>query len=210
MRGKDTEMSTGCATDVSDAALPRLENSADVMQRMASALLEQSAFDVDDDAGAKNVRVPEEPTRSKRRVPKVLRQYVRFAIVGLIAFAVDYGLFLSMTYSLGIDYLVSSTVSFSASTVVNYLLSMRYVYDGKQDASAKRQFAIFAVLSVIALGLNQFLLWLFVSPCGIEEWISKLAATFLVSMYNFGSRKLFLEDHDFADTKEKVLERIGK
>jgi putative flippase GtrA len=49
------------------------------------------------------------------------------------------------------------------------------------------------LLSVIGLGINQLIMWVLVDKAGIFYMISKIAATIVVSVYNFITRKIFLE-----------------
>lgn len=126
---------------------------------------------------------------------QLARQFLRFSIVGIIAFLIDYCLFLLMTYVLGVNYLIASAVSFIISTIFNYVASMRYVFQGKETQTAMQQFMIFCTLSIIGLGLNQLFLWAFTELLSIAAWIGKLGATVLVAIYNFITRKIFLEDH---------------
>ena len=79
---------------------------------------------------------------------------MKFGVVGVIAFVIDYGLLALLTEAFGVNYLVSATISFTASVVFNYAASMRYVFTHKEGMSRRREFAIFVVLSVIGLGLN--------------------------------------------------------
>ena len=130
-----------------------------------------------------------------RDCPRIVIQFLKFSVVGITSFLIDYGLFLLLTYAFGVFYIAASTTSFIVSTVYNYVLSMRYVFQGKETQTAMQKFTIFWVLSFIGMGLNQLLLWACVSSLGISEWFGKLVATFLVMIYNFWSKKLFLEDH---------------
>ena len=123
-------------------------------------------------------------------------QFVKFGIVGVIAFCIDYGLFLLMTYVFGINYLIASAISFVISTIFNFAASMRYVFAGKRGQTRSQQFVIFFVLSVVGLGVNQFVLWMCVDLLAWLAWVGKLAATFIVMIFNFVTRKVFLEDHD--------------
>lgn len=123
-------------------------------------------------------------------------QFAKFGVVGVIAFCIDYGLFLFMTYVLGVNYLVASAVSFTISTVFNFAASMRYVFAGKRGQTRTQQFVIFFVLSLVGLGLNQLILWACVDLLSWLAWIGKLVATFLVMIFNFVTRKIFLEDRD--------------
>lgn len=123
-------------------------------------------------------------------------QFAKFGIVGVIAFCIDYGLFLLMTYVFGINYLIASAISFVISTIFNFAASMRYVFAGKRGQTRSQQFVIFFVLSVVGLGVNQLVLWMCVDLLAWLAWAGKLAATFIVMIFNFVTRKVFLEDHD--------------
>ena len=131
----------------------------------------------------------------KQDLGKLLIQFIKFSIVGVIAFFIDYGLFLLLTYLFGVNYLIASTISFVVSVIFNYLASMRYVFVGRADQTRIQQFIIFFVLSVIGLGLNQLILWLCVDILTIPAWFGKLVATAIVMVFNFVTRKIFLEEH---------------
>ena len=124
---------------------------------------------------------------------KLVQQFMKFGVVGLIAFAIDYGLMVALTELAGIDYLISTTISFIVSVVFNYFASMRYVFTHKEGLSRRREFIIFVVLSVIGLGLNDLLMWAGTTGLGISYLIVKIGATAIVMVYNFISRKLFLD-----------------
>ncbi|MCI9261248.1 GtrA family protein [uncultured Adlercreutzia sp.] len=124
---------------------------------------------------------------------KLVRQFMKFGVVGLIAFAIDYGLMVALTELAGINYLVSATISFTVSVVFNYVASMRYVFTHKEGLSRRREFIIFVVLSVVGLGLNDLLMWIGTSLWDISYLIVKIGATALVTIYNFITRKIFLD-----------------
>ena len=62
------------------------------------------------------------------------------------------------------------------------------------DSVQSREFAIFVVLSVIGLGLNEVIMWLGGRIVG-DEWymLTKVVATALVMFWNFFSRKRWLD-----------------
>lgn len=124
---------------------------------------------------------------------RLIAQIMKFGVVGVIAFAIDYGLLVFLTEVFGIDYLVSATISFTVSVVFNYLASMRYVFAHREGLSRRREFAIFVVLSVIGLIINNVCLWLGVDLFGIDYRISKIVVTAIVMVWNFVTRKLFLD-----------------
>ena len=50
---------------------------------------------------------------------KLLAQFMKFGVVGVIAFVIDYGFMILLTEVFGVPYLISTTVSFIISVVFN-------------------------------------------------------------------------------------------
>lgn len=136
---------------------------------------------------------------------KLIAQIMKFGVVGVIAFFIDYGLLALLTEAFGINYLVSATISFTASVIFNYIASMRYVFTHKEGMSRRREFVIFVVLSVIGLGINNLCMWAGVELIGVHYLIVKIGATFLVMAWNFVTRKKFL---DAGDEPGEILSDI--
>ena len=120
-------------------------------------------------------------------------QIFRFAIVGVIAAIIDVGTLTFLKECLHIDVLLSSAISFSVSVVVNYILSMSFVFKGKKQNKVK-EFVIFILLSVGGLCLNQFIMWFGVKYIPVHYLVIKFSAMVFVPVYNFITRKLFLEE----------------
>lgn len=124
---------------------------------------------------------------------KLVQQILKFGVVGVIAFLIDYGLLYVFTEWCGIYYLVSSIMSFSISVIFNYIASVVWVFDVNKKYSKLRNFVLFVVFSVIGLGINQLIMWLGVEKLNIYYMIVKLGATAIVMVWNFITRKKFLE-----------------
>ena len=129
---------------------------------------------------------------------KLIAQFMKFGVVGVIAFIIDFGVMVFLTEVFGVPYLISTTVAFTVSVIFNYLASMRYVFVRKDNMSRRREFIIFVALSVIGLILNDVFMWLLVDMLFIDYRISKIITTVLVAIWNFVSRKIFLEEHSGA------------
>ncbi len=132
-------------------------------------------------------------TMKENKKKNLLGQIIRFAFVGGSAFVIDYAVMIFLTEIMGINYLISSGISFAVSVIYNYILSVHWVFDVDQDRSKKAEFVIFIILSVIGLGINQLVMWIAVDLVGIFYMIAKIIATAIVMVYNFITRKLFLE-----------------
>lgn len=127
------------------------------------------------------------------KVKRLINQILKFGVVGGTAFFIDYGLLFVLTEFAGIHYLISGTISFAASVIYNYILSVVWVFDPVGERSKAKDMAVFLILSVIGLGINQAIMWVLVEFFGVYYMISKIAATAIVMVYNFITRKIFLE-----------------
>lgn len=148
---------------------------------------------------------------------KLMEQIMKFGAVGVICFFIDYivsfimfhivmaiGIFRDNSFSIGS--MIGSALGFTVSVIVNYILSFKFVFERKEDMNRKAEFVIFIILSVIGLGLNQLIMWICTVPIyNHVEWIqqlfgyslaftaAKIVATAIVMVYNFITRKIFLE-----------------
>lgn len=122
-------------------------------------------------------------------------QLIKFAIVGVIAAFVDLGVLIALKELMNVDVLLASAISFCVSVTVNYILSMSFVFKGKKQSKLK-EFIIFVFLSVGGLCLNQIILWIGVNFTSIYYLIVKFLAMIIVPIYNFITRKIFLESKE--------------
>ena len=124
---------------------------------------------------------------------KLLHQIARFGAVGIVAFVIDYAVLIFLTEVCLVHYLISSAVAFLVSVIFNYILSIVFVFDTDKSQSKTTQFTLFTLMSAGGLGLNQLMMFLLSDRLFIPYQLSKFAATAVVMVYNFITRKLFLE-----------------
>lgn len=124
---------------------------------------------------------------------KIINQILKFGIVGGIAFLIDYFVLYMCTEWLGIYYFISSIISFTVSVIFNYIASVKWVFDVNEDKSKVQNFFVFTILSIVGLVLNQVIMYVGVEKIHIYYMITKLGATFIVMVFNFITRKIFLE-----------------
>lgn len=124
---------------------------------------------------------------------KIIKQIFKFGIVGGICFLIDYIILFMCTDIFNIYYLISSIISFTISTVFNYILSVKWVFNVKRQNEKKKNFIIFVTFSVIGLILNQIIMWFGVEILSIYYMITKIISTIIVMVFNFITRKIFLE-----------------
>jgi putative flippase GtrA len=124
---------------------------------------------------------------------KLISQMIKFGFVGILCFFIDYGIMVFLTEVFQINYLISSAISFTVSVTVNYILSVTMVFETDKNKNKVKEFIVFVLLSVVGLGVNQLVMWFAGEILGIFYMISKIAATAIVMVYNFITRKIFIE-----------------
>ncbi len=129
-------------------------------------------------------------------IKKLVSQFVKFGLVGVIAFGIDYGIMVALVELVQMNPVVASAISFTVSVVFNYYASMRYVFTHREDMSKTKEFIIFVILSVIGLGINTVLMYVGVDLLVISYLLVKLFATAVVLVWNFVSRKIWLDAPD--------------
>lgn len=129
----------------------------------------------------------------KEKDEKLLLQIFKFVIVGGLAFVIDYVTLIICKEVFHLNTLLSAAIAFTVSVIVNYILSVKWVFDVNKNNSEKRNFIIFIIFSVIGLGLTELIMWLGTDVMGISYLIIKIIATIIVMVFNFITRKLFLE-----------------
>ena len=99
-------------------------------------------------------------------------------------------------FCFGMDAVLSASISFVVSVIFNYVASMRFVFTRRDDLSRRREFIIFVVLSVVGLVINEIIMAAGVAVLGdsaVMITVAKLVATVIVMVWNFFSRKKWLD-----------------
>ncbi len=123
----------------------------------------------------------------------LLVQIFNFAIVGVIATLIDFVFLYLFKEVCHFHVVVANSLSFAISVIYNYFASLTFVFDVDKSKSQGRNFVIFMVCSIIGLGLNDLLVWVVTDVCHIYYMVSKIIATVFVMIFNFVTRKKFLE-----------------
>jgi len=123
---------------------------------------------------------------------RTARQLLKTVVASQAAFWLDFGILALLTEAAGLHYLVSAAFAFLAGTTLSYALSVVWVFDTRRVASKAVEYALFVLVGVVGLGLNEALLWVFTEPLGLHYLVSKVVAATLIFGWNFGARKLLL------------------
>lgn len=128
----------------------------------------------------------------KESTDNVWIQLFRYFFVGGTAFVVDFGLLWVLTEWGGLHYLLSAALAFMAGLIVNYMLSMLWVFKDHTLRNRIAEFAAFALIGLIGLCLNETIIWGTTELLSQHYLASKIISTAVVFFWNFMARKYLL------------------
>ena len=148
---------------------------------------------------------------------KLMEQIMKFGVVGVVCFLIDFVITMVVSTLLrnaagmetGAAALIGAFFGFTISVIINYLLSMKYVFVRKEDLDRRKEFVIFTILSLIGLLIHEVIIMICIDGIygnwmWLKSWLSptlataggKIFATGIVMVYNFVTRKKFLEQKE--------------
>ena len=134
-----------------------------------------------------------------------LNEIVKFAFTGGVCFLIEYAALIALKEWLRLPVVAATPIAFLISVVFNYLLCVRWVFDGAKEGSKKAQIG-FALTSVMGLFLNWAIMWaltallgedgVLLSLLGVEikvYMLNKVIATGLVMVWNYFTKRWLLK-----------------
>jgi putative flippase GtrA len=134
-----------------------------------------------------------------KRIP-ILWQFSKFALVGLLNTAIDFGVLNLLISTTGItsgpSLIPLNAFAFSAAVTNSYFWNRKWVFAGRRDGN----FVLFFIITVIGVGINSsivFLIATYMNPLfGPDRtlWVNfaKVLATGVSLFWNFLGYKLFV------------------
>ncbi len=119
------------------------------------------------------------------------RPLPRFLTVGFLSTLVDIVLFTAFHVGAGLPILLANTLSYSAGTINGFVLHRRWTFAERTPKAVGKQFSRFAIVSLTALVLNNFFVFLLSYPLETAahseygDLIAKLTATAIVVGWNY-------------------------
>ena len=127
------------------------------------------------------------------KTDNTLIQLLRYTFVGGIAFVVDFTSLYLLTEFAGLHYLHSAAIAFILGLIINYILSILWVFKSRAVNKKIIEFTIFVIIGIVGLGLNIIIIWFFTERLSIDFlYYSKLISTVIVYFWNFLARKYIL------------------
>jgi putative flippase GtrA len=122
----------------------------------------------------------------------VAREGLRYFAASALALAVDFGTYSGLIRLAGVDYMVAAPIGFALGLATVYLLSVRWVFQQRRLKDARAEFALFALIGLAGMALNQGILYVGVEGFAQSPELAKVVSAGAVFCFNFASRKLLL------------------
>ena len=114
---------------------------------------------------------------------RVLARLVRYALVSIGSFFVDYLLFVALAYVVGVPYLAANVAARVVSAAANF--TGHKVFSFRSTGQTVRKAGRYVLAVLLALSMASVLLWVTVEFLGIEGLIAKPLVDVLVFFLNF-------------------------
>ena len=126
-------------------------------------------------------------------------EFLRYAIVGGLSFVADFGTLVCVQEvalkHLSYGVYVATVLGFCVGLLVNYFLSLKYVFTQSKDRGRGRSigaFVAFGVIGLIGLGWTELGMWIGIAVLQWHYMIVKILVTGAVLLWNYLGRKLLI------------------
>jgi len=116
-------------------------------------------------------------------------QMLRYCLVVAIAAPIDLGGYIFFKSQLHMYVVLAATLSFTISLIVNYFLSVLWVFDRDTGRQRHIDAIAFGIIGFIGLGITDLVIWTLASNFGINYIAAKLVAFVIVFFWSFGARR---------------------
>lgn len=123
---------------------------------------------------------------------KVHMQFIRYLFTSGIALVADYALTFFLTEFCKVYYLVSSMSGNILGLIINYLLSIAWVFNNRKVKDQRMEFFIFILTSIVGMIITQSLVWLLTEIFKFHYMISKSFSILFGYLVRFFLRKKLL------------------
>ena len=115
-----------------------------------------------------------------------------YLFIGGTAALIEWGGFYFLNHWLLVNYLLATALAFAFSTLCHYLLGNIFVFNSGTRYERKKELSLVFLVSTIGLLFNLLLMGLFVGFFAWNAMAAKVAASGIVVVWNYLSRKKWI------------------
>lgn len=117
---------------------------------------------------------------------------VVYFFVGGVSFLVNFGVFLTFVHLLGLHWIIGNIAGFIGGTLMNYVLSVRFVFESKNIWRRDIEVCLTFMASALGVALETILIHLGHDVANLNLNISKMGAALVVFFWNYGARRFLI------------------
>ncbi len=117
-------------------------------------------------------------------------KFLKFCAVGVSGTAIDFGLTWLCKEIFKIPKFIANAIGFVVAATNNYILNRIWTW-GSTNEQIGIEYTKFFVVSLIGLGLNTLILYIFNEKFKMNFYVSKVIATGVVMLWNFFANNYF-------------------
>lgn len=122
----------------------------------------------------------------------IAEEGIRYFGASAVALAVDFGVYAGLIRFAAVHYLIAAPIGFALGLATIYALSIRWVFRQRRLVDRRAEFALFAVIGLAGMALNQIIIYAAVAMLPGSYEVAKFISAGMVFCFNFISRKLLL------------------
>ena len=119
-----------------------------------------------------------------------LLRFLRFCVVGVSGTAIDFGLTWLCKEIFKVPKFIANAIGFVVAATSNYILNRIWTW-GSTNEQVGIEYVKFFTVSLIGLGLNTLILYIFNEKLKFNFYLSKVIATGVVMLWNFFANNFF-------------------
>lgn len=126
------------------------------------------------------------------KTDNILVQLFRYFVVSGLSLVIDFCTLFAFTDLLHIHYLVSSVLSYSIGLVINYYISVNWVFGTRKYADRRKEFTIFVVIGIAGLGINTLVMFVCTGLFSLYYLTARVISAAIGYTWKYVARRLIL------------------
>jgi putative flippase GtrA len=119
-----------------------------------------------------------------------LLKILKFGLVGFSGMLIDFSLTWLLKEKVRINKYIANSAGFIAAASSNYYWNRIWTF-GSHSKEVANEYMSFVLISLIGLGINNFVIYLLTRKLKLNFYLSKLIAIMVVTVWNFTMNLLF-------------------
>jgi len=117
-------------------------------------------------------------------------KFLKFCAVGFSGLIIDFGITWILKEKAKINKYIANACGFIIAASSNYFWNRIWTFESVNEHIVS-EYSSFVLIALIGLGINSLILWVLTDKFKLNFYLSKIIATGVVTLWNFGMNFLF-------------------